>query len=1025
MATDSNRELIFGLLGLQNGLIDSGMLVAAFHAWTLDRTRTLAEHLVSRGSIDEEQRRVLDLMVDLHLKKHGNDAERSLCSFSIEPVLRQALETVGDPSIDHSLALANGVAGQATLTYLSSEKEGGRFRLLRPHAQGGLGAVSIALDQELNREVAVKEILSRFSVDEASRQRFLLEAEITGGLEHPGVVPVYGLGKYSDGRPYYAMRFIRGDSLKQAIDAFHRNDASKDGSFHSVDFRKLLGRFNDVCYAMEYAHSRGVIHRDLKPSNIMLGKYGETLVVDWGLAKALGRADQLSDSPESALVPSSGSSIDMTEMGAVIGTPSYMSPEQAAGKLDDLGPSSDVYSLGATLYHLLVGQAPFTKRPVHEIIENVRTGNIPLPSTLNPRIPKVLEAVCLKAMSRLPGERYPSAGAIAEEIEKWLADEPVSCVRESSFDRMRRWMKRNQSFVASSIAASMVLLLCSLVITVIVSKHNRSLNEKNSQLDVANLRLADANSNLEKSIKAERIAKIESEKKRQEAELAEKETEQVLDYLVAAFRKPDPANDGEKVTVAELLIQAEQQLQEKFSSSPRVQMKLLSAIGETYIGLGLFPRAANVFQRAIELKRAEFGEDHDFTLQSRARLGYALFYADQVDSAVSENERTWNAMKKKYGEDDLRTVSVSRCLASLYAVLGKNDLAIDIFKKALRVTEEKLGPDHKDTIDIKYLLALNFHDVGKNDEAIPLYRDVFRAKLTELGPDHPETLHFMDQLAGGFHMAGQLDEAIKIYEMMVELMKSKLGDDHPHTLNGIANLAFAYRMNERYEDEFRIIEAAMDSMIAKLGPKNMTTLAAMNTLALHYSDKGRYDEAISLLTKVVESSKEIRGIDHRETLAQMGNLSSAYYQAGQVEEALAVAKETYERFEKVLGKSHRLSLNSANRYGMMLTELNKLPEGIQILEETLRICETELGNDHYLSYVCRTNLGSAYRRAGRLADAIERYRKAAENLPTAQGDWPLDRKRALELLIETLIQNGEEEQAKPYQDKLDKMDKAN
>src|SRR5262249_31338825 len=241
----------------------------------------------------------------------------------------------------------------------TATSDGQRFRVLRPHAKGGLGAVFVALDTELHREVALKQILDSHADDPTSRQRFLLEAEVTGGLEHPGIVPVYGLGTYGDGRPYYAMRFIRGDSLKEAIEHFHADAASKtDASRRSLELRKLLRRFLDVCNAIEYAHSRGVLHRDIKPGNIIVGKHGETLVVDWGLAKARGAAT-VEDSEERPLLPSSASGSAETLPGSALGTPAYMSPEQARGDLDRLGPRSDVYSLGATLYCLLTGRVPF------------------------------------------------------------------------------------------------------------------------------------------------------------------------------------------------------------------------------------------------------------------------------------------------------------------------------------------------------------------------------------------------------------------------------------------------------------------------------------------------------------------------------------------------------------------------------------------------------------------------------------------------------------------------------------------
>ena len=206
----------------------------------------------------------------------------------------------------------------------------------------------------MHREVALKEIQEQHADNPHSRGRFVREAEITGGLEHPGIVPVYGLGQYDDGRPYYAMRFIQGDNFQEAIRRFHAADKpGRDPGERSLALRGLLRRFLDSCNAVAYAHSRGVLHRDVKPSNIMLGKYGETLVVDWGLAKPVGRPQADGEALEATLRPSSGSGTAATEMGAALGTPAYMSPEQAAGRLGLLGPASDIYSLGATLYVVL------------------------------------------------------------------------------------------------------------------------------------------------------------------------------------------------------------------------------------------------------------------------------------------------------------------------------------------------------------------------------------------------------------------------------------------------------------------------------------------------------------------------------------------------------------------------------------------------------------------------------------------------------------------------------------------------
>lgn len=221
----ANRDLLFGLLALQNGLIDQSALVAAFQAWTLDKSRPIAEVLVARGSIDPGERALLEGLADRHRSRHGGDTERSLAALNPGRSDRECLATLADPDIERTLArfgpgpIADGDDVDRTAAHPAGTAQGDhqRFRVLRPHARGGLGAVFVALDAELHREVALKQILDRHADDPASRARFVLEAEITGGLEHPGIVPVYGLGTSRDGRPYYAMRFVRGDTLKDAI----------------------------------------------------------------------------------------------------------------------------------------------------------------------------------------------------------------------------------------------------------------------------------------------------------------------------------------------------------------------------------------------------------------------------------------------------------------------------------------------------------------------------------------------------------------------------------------------------------------------------------------------------------------------------------------------------------------------------------------------------------------------------------------------------------------------------------------
>ena len=327
--------------------------------------------------------------------------------------------------------------------------------------------MSVALDTELNREVALKEIQAPHADHLDSRARFELEAEVTGGLEHPGIVPVYGMGHHLDGRPFYAMKFIKGSSLKEAIQRYHQPDEKATPETTGLlGLRSLLGRFLDVCEAMQYAHDRGILHRDLKPGNIMLGNYGETLVVDWGLAKVQGKAEPTTD--ERPLIPShsASGSLEATLPGSAVGTPHYMSPEQAAGRLEDLGPASDVYSLGATLYHVLTNTAPFQQEEKDQdlgvLLQAVQQGNLKRPRTLKPHIPRALEAICLKAMSLKTADRYATPRELAKEIEHWLADEPVTAFTEPLTTRLARFGRRHRAWVQVSMAV--VLLLVTLMI---------------------------------------------------------------------------------------------------------------------------------------------------------------------------------------------------------------------------------------------------------------------------------------------------------------------------------------------------------------------------------------------------------------------------------------------------------------------------------------------------------------------------------------------------------------------------------
>lgn len=486
----SDRNLLFGILAVQMQFISRDDLVQSMANWVRDKEASLGRILHTMGKLNAEQVQALDGVVTQILHAHGDNAEECLHMIPGASTVASWLTPIDDPVLQSSVA---AVLGEVSTAEFRPEAQNGRYRKGRFHKKGGQGEVYRARDLELDREIAWKELRADYRDHAESRARLVREARITGGLTHPGIVPVYGLCAGAKGEPYYAMRFIDEDRFRDAITAFHEADAkpNRHAAERSLAFRQLLRRFIDVCNTIAYAHDRGVIHRDLKPSNVMLGKFGQTLVIDWGLARPQAELTQ----PEAAIDVEPPLQLATTlgihtEAGMFMGTAEYASPEQAACRADLMGPASDVYSLGTVFYNLLTGQLPYKsdaedKRVrLDEVLTKVKKGQFRPPMEVKPETPAALDAICRKAMSRERGDRYASATALAADIESWLADESVSAYAEPLPARLGRWARRHQKTVVGVIVASVVAAVALAISTALVSAEQRE-TEKQRQAAVA------------------------------------------------------------------------------------------------------------------------------------------------------------------------------------------------------------------------------------------------------------------------------------------------------------------------------------------------------------------------------------------------------------------------------------------------------------------------------------------------------------------------------------------------------------
>jgi tetratricopeptide (TPR) repeat protein/tRNA A-37 threonylcarbamoyl transferase component Bud32 len=577
----------------------------------------------------------------------------------------------------------------------------GKFELIEAIGSGAFGTVYKARDLRLDRTVAIKVPRSGNLADRADLDRFLREARSVARLRHPSIVPVHDVGEH-EGVPYLVSDFVQGLTLTDLLSA--RRLTSREAA-------ELVAA---VAGALQYAHEQGVVHRDVKPSNILLDDVGRPHLMDFGLARR------------------DAGDVTMTIDGQVLGTPAYMSPEQARGEGHRVDGRGDVYSLGVVLYQMLTGELPFRGTP-RMLLHRVLHDEPRRPRSLNDRIPRDLETICLKAMAKEPGRRYTSAAELGADLRRFLAGEPIRARRVGAVEHAWRWCRRNPAVAGLGAAAFLAMALGTAVSTAQAIRARRAVAAEKAATAAAQAREAEMRAVLE--FFEDRV-------------------------LAAARPKGQEGGLGRAVTLRQAIDAALPSATEGFAAQPLVEARLRRTLGTSYLDLGEPGKAAEQFAASRALYARHHGPDDPDTLRSVHGLAFSYLWLGRLAEALQLFEETLALRKAKLGSDHPDTLGSMNDLAVIYQVLGRNDEALRLHEETLALQKAKLSPDHPDTLGSMNDLATAYRALGRNDEALRLHEETLALRTARLGPDHAATLRTMLNLALTYQALGRWDEAL-------------------------------------------------------------------------------------------------------------------------------------------------------------------------------------------------------------------------------------------------------------------------
>lgn len=754
-------------------------------------------------------------------------------------------------------------AGSSAAELLSEDRIG-QFRIVRTLGEGGMGVVYEAEQANPKRPVALK-VIRGGHISPRLRRRFELESAVLARLQHSGIAAVYEAGISGEGRwatPYFAMELVDGQSLI---------DHAETKRLTARDRVDLVAR---VCDAVQHAHTKGVIHRDLKPANILVAASGQPKVLDFGVAR-------LSDSEDS------GSTL-ATEAGQIVGTIAYMSPEQVAGDPNEVDTRADVYALGVVLYELLTGALPVEVRgaTVVEAARRITESRPALISAHGKHLKGDLQTIVAKALEKDRERRYQSAGDLAADLRRWLANEPVLARRASAGYLALKFAQRHTELVIAG-ALALLLLVGGIIGTSIGMAHAMA--------------------------------------QRTRADREARRATAVNDFLVTRMlgaANPDQAQ-GREVTVREVLDKAAGEIDEAFPDDPGLRSDLRSTVSTTYLALGDVDKAIANAEAALALREQETGPDSIETLSAVNNLGTALTRAARWPESEAMFRRVADGFARIGAADDRQRLTALSNLAAIVNNLGRFEESEQIQREALAGLDRSLGPDDSDSLSAATNLAYLLHDMGRLDEAIPLYERVVHTRERLLGHKHPKTLLAQNNLATGYWGAGRKDEAGEIALRVLDVRREVLGDAHPDTMVSMSNAGFVLENSGKLEEAEAMYRRGYAGIVAALGPDHPQTLALLANLSSVLAREQKREESEQGFREAMAGYERTLGPDHKDCLSVQADLGEWLITWDRAAEAEIELRAAVNGRRTLLGESHPETLIARRLLVMALVAQHK------------------------------------------------------------------------------------------------------